>query len=63
MLHCPLSGPDLYFILIIFCIIEYVTNKTLNLEEENHSIDSLLKLNVLNLDNKTAWLTKDFLDL
>ncbi len=31
-LHCPLSGPDLTYIslLIIFCIIEYVTNKTLN---------------------------------
>ncbi len=34
ILHCPLSGPGLtYFsLLIIFCIIEYVTNKkTLNL--------------------------------
>ncbi len=33
ILHCPLSGPDLTYIslLIIFCIIEYVTNKTLNL--------------------------------
>ncbi len=32
ILHCPLSGPDLTYIslLIIFCIIEYVTNKTLN---------------------------------
>ncbi len=31
ILHCPLSGPDLIYIslLIIFCIIEYVTNKTL----------------------------------
>ncbi len=29
ILHCPLSGPDLTYIslLIIFCIIEYVTNK------------------------------------
>ncbi len=29
ILHCPLSGPDLIYIslLIIFCIIEYVTNK------------------------------------
>ncbi len=29
LLHCPLSGPDLIYIslLIIFCIIEYVTNK------------------------------------
>ncbi len=28
ILHCPLSGPDLTYILllIIFCIIEYVTN-------------------------------------
>ncbi len=35
ILHCPLSGPDLIYIslLIIFCIIEYVTNKkTLTLE-------------------------------
>ncbi len=32
VLHCLLSGPDLTYIslLIIFCIIEYVTNKTLN---------------------------------
>ncbi len=31
ILHCPLRGPDLIYIslLIIFCIIEYVTNKTL----------------------------------
>ncbi len=37
ILHCPLSGPDLIYIslLIIFCIIENVTNKrTLNLEKE-----------------------------
>ncbi len=35
ILHCPLSGPDLIYIslLIIFCIIDYVMNKTLNLEE------------------------------
>ncbi len=34
ILHCPLSEPDLIYIslLIIFCIIEYVTNKTLNLK-------------------------------
>ncbi len=35
ILHCPLSGPVLIYIslLIIFCIIEYVTNKrTLNLK-------------------------------
>ncbi len=34
-LHCPLSGPVLIYIslLIIYCIIEYVTNKrTWNLE-------------------------------
>ncbi len=32
ILHCPLSGPDLTYISlpIISCIIEYVTNKTLN---------------------------------
>ncbi len=38
LLHCPLSGPDLIYIslLIIPCIIYYVTNKeTLNLEEES----------------------------
>ncbi len=38
ILHCPLSGPDQIHIslLIIFCIIEYVTNKkTLNLEHQN----------------------------
>ncbi len=38
ILHCPLSGPDLIYIslTIIFCIIEYVTNKkTLNLELKN----------------------------
>ncbi len=37
LLHCPLSGPDLIYIslLIIPCIIYYVTNKeTLNLELE-----------------------------
>ncbi len=36
ILHCPLSGPDLIYIslLIIFCIIEYVTNKK-NLEPWN----------------------------
>ncbi len=35
ILHCPLSGPDLTYIslLIIFCIIEYVTNKTLIIED------------------------------
>ncbi len=35
LLHCPLSGPDLIYIslLIIPCIIYYVTNKeTLNLD-------------------------------
>ncbi len=36
ILHCPLSGPDLIYIslLIIFCIIEYVTNKKKNLNLE-----------------------------
>ncbi len=29
ILHCHLSGPDIS-LLIIFCIIEYVKNKTLN---------------------------------
>ncbi len=39
-LHCPLSGPVLIYIslLIISCIIEYVTNKiTLNLEAADRS--------------------------
>ncbi len=39
ILHCPLSGPDLTYIslLIISCIIEYVTNKrTLNLDTVLH---------------------------
>ncbi len=39
ILHCPLSGPDLIYIslLIIPCIIYYVTNKeTLNLEPWTH---------------------------
>ncbi len=37
-LHCPLSGPNLIYIslLIISCIIEYVTNKrTLNLDSHD----------------------------
>ncbi len=42
LLHCPLSGPDLIYIslLIIPCIIYYVTNKeTLNLEPtQNHDL-------------------------
>ncbi len=40
-LHCPLSGPVLIYIslLIISCIIEYVTNKiTLNLEPYNKQV-------------------------
>ncbi len=47
ILHCPLSRPDLTYIslLIIFCIIEYVTNKTLNLESikgcHNDNLDTL----------------------
>ncbi len=42
-LHCPLSGPDLIYIslLIIPCIIYYVTNKeTLNLEPHLHKLIS-----------------------
>ncbi len=42
LLHCPPSGPDLIYIslLIILCIIYYVTNKeTLNLEPtQNHDL-------------------------
>ncbi len=41
-LHCPLSGPDLTYIslLIIPCIIYYVTNKeTLNLEPWNPTVN------------------------
>ncbi len=44
ILHCPLSGPDLTYIslLIIFCIIEYVTNKkTLNLGIWKYQIKTL----------------------
>ncbi len=45
LLHCPLSGPDLIYIslLIIPCIIYYVTNKeTLNLDKRQqvHRINS-----------------------
>ncbi len=46
ILHCPLSGPDLIYISlrIIFCIIEYVTNKiTLNL---NLNIDRWRRLDL-----------------
>ncbi len=41
LLHCPLSGPDLIYIslLIIPCIIYYVTNKeTLNLDPHSSQI-------------------------
>ncbi len=36
--NCTVHGADLTYIsgLIIFCIIEYVTNKTLNLETDGH---------------------------
>ncbi len=47
ILHCPLSGPDLIYIslLIISCIIEYVTNKrTLNLEPWTRSLWSVWML-------------------
>ncbi len=47
VLHCPLSGPNLIYIslLIIFCIIEYVTNKkTLNLENVNHGCNHGCKM-------------------
>ncbi len=43
-LHCPLSRPVLIYIslLIIFCIIEYVTNKRpLNLEPLNLSLGAI----------------------
>ncbi len=41
LLHCPLSGPDLIYIslLIIPCLIYYVTNKqTLNLVHRRHYV-------------------------
>ncbi len=44
-LHCPLSGPVLIYIslLIISCIIEYVTNKrTLNLEPSDKRFRSMM---------------------
>ncbi len=46
ILHCPLSGTDLTYIslLIIFCIIEYVTNKKpWTLEFENNKLKHLQK--------------------
>ncbi len=45
ILHCPLS--DLHFTTIIFCIIEYVTNKrTLNLETDLEKLsDHIATLN------------------
>ncbi len=49
ILHCPLSGPDLIYIslLIMFCIIEYVTNKTLNpWVNKRPDKESLLRLNL-----------------
>ncbi len=53
LLHCPLSGPDLIYIslLIIPCIIYYVTNKeTLNREQKggckNHSESNSNPLNL-----------------
>ncbi len=58
-LHCPLSGPDLIYIslLIIPCIIYYVTNKeTLNTETALVKITN--DLQVL-LDLSTAFDTVD----
>ncbi len=46
ILHCPLSWPDLIYIslLIIFCIIEYVTNKwTLNLLDTQVFVHNISK--------------------
>ncbi len=46
LLHCPLSGPDLIYIslLIIPCIIYYVTNKqTLNLQKTHANRKSTSK--------------------
>ncbi len=46
ILHCPLSGPDLIYIslLIIFCIIEYVTNKKpWNLNQPKKNVWVILK--------------------
>ncbi len=47
ILHCPLSGPDLTYIslLIIFCIIECVTNKkTLNLMHRGYADAGAVKI-------------------
>ncbi len=51
-LHCPLSGPVLIYIslLIISCIIEYVTNKsTLNTHQFTQQIRILHKTNKKNI--------------
>ncbi len=61
ILHCPLSGPDLTYIslLIIFCIIEYVTNKkTLNLamkERVKEEIDRLEEANMISPVKFSEW--------
>ncbi len=59
LLHCPLSGPDLIYIslLIIPCIIFYVTNKeTLNLENETE-VGILVNHNLTRAD--MSWLCGD----
>ncbi len=73
LLHCPLSGPDLIYIslLIIPCIIYYVTNKeTLNLDLHSSQIWFMhlhiqvwhlcirLELVLGIIDMRLAWSTK-----
>ncbi len=58
-LHCPLSGPVLIYIslLIISCIIEYVTNKrTLNLEVQGSCCVSFICFLEVELKPNTAIL-------
>ncbi len=56
ILHCPLSGPDFTYIslLIIPCIIYYVTNKeTLNLEpwhNKGYLLSSMVLSRTFNID-------------
>ncbi len=60
ILHCPLSGPDLIYIslLIIPCIIYYVTNKeTLNLETNKMLITFFFTVPLLHMYAPTIVIT------
>ncbi len=60
LLHCPLSGPDFISLLIIPCIICYVTNKeTLNLETPSSFQKTLnVSQNTLNVSQNTLKFPK-----